>query len=87
MASLHAMLGNRDAALQDAGQATTVAETDNETVFFVAVTCARLGDRDRALEWLQRAATMGYSRAEIRMRVDFDLLRSDPRFAALITSR
>jgi eukaryotic-like serine/threonine-protein kinase len=87
MASLHAMLGNRDAALQHAGQAATVAETDNETAFFVAVTHARLGDRDRALEWLRRAATMGYSRAEIRMRVDFDRLRADPRFNVIVNSK
>jgi hypothetical protein len=60
---------------------------DNETAFFAAVAYARLGDGDRALEWLQRAATMGYSRAEIRMRVDFDRLRADPRFGAIVASK
>jgi TPR repeat protein len=46
-----------------------------------------LGDQDRALEWLQRAAAMGYSRAEIRMRVDFDRLRADPRFSGIVNSK
>jgi tetratricopeptide (TPR) repeat protein/TolB-like protein/tRNA A-37 threonylcarbamoyl transferase component Bud32 len=87
MASVHAMLGNRDAAHEHVRQGTAIAADDNETAFFAAVTHARLGDQDRALEWLQRAAAMGYSRAEIRMRVDFDQLRRDPRFSALITSK
>jgi hypothetical protein len=80
-------VGDRDAAFQHVRQGTTIAADDNETAFFAAVTYARLGDQNRALEWLQRAATMGYSRAEIRMRVDFDSLRVDPRFGALVASR
>jgi tetratricopeptide (TPR) repeat protein/TolB-like protein len=87
MASLHAMLANRDAAFDHVRQGTTIAGDDNETAFFAAVAYLRLGDQDRALDWLQRAATLGYSRAEIRMRVDFDPLRTDPRFDAIVASR
>jgi serine/threonine protein kinase/tetratricopeptide (TPR) repeat protein len=87
MASLQAMIGNRDAAIEHVRRGTTMAAEDNETAFFAAVTFARLGDQGRALEWLQRAATMGYSRAEIRMRVDFDRLRGDARFATIVASK
>jgi tetratricopeptide (TPR) repeat protein len=87
MASLDAMLGERESALEHVRHGTTIVTDDNETAFFAAVAYARLGDRDRALEWLQRAAAMGYSRAEIRMRVDFDRLRADPRFGGIVSSK
>ncbi len=86
MAGLQATLGQREAALEHVRQGTTIVADDNETAFFAAVAYVRLGDGDRALEWLQRAVGMGYSRAEIRMRVDFDRLRADPRFAAIVSA-
>lgn len=50
-----------------------------------ALVYAGLGDRDRALDWLNRARE-GHSASIIWLRAEpiFDGLRSDPRFAALI---
>jgi tetratricopeptide (TPR) repeat protein/tRNA A-37 threonylcarbamoyl transferase component Bud32 len=87
MASVLAMLGNRDAAVEHVREGTSIAPDDNETAFFGAVTYARLGDTDKTFEWLQRAARAGYSRAEMRMRADFDRLHADPQFTALLASK
>ena len=53
--------------------------------FFIATLYARLGNRDKALEWLQR----GYEQRDYRMTLlsvafEFDGFRDDPRFKELI---
>jgi len=85
MASVHAALGEHARALECLRKGLADAGDDNESAFFAAVTYARLGDRERAMEALERSAALGYSRADIRMRVDFDRLRSDPRFAKIVS--
>jgi len=47
---------------------------------------AALGDKDQAFRWLQRAAAEGAgSLQSIKVDPPFDPIRSDPRFAALLT--
>ena len=46
---------------------------------------ARLGERDRAFEWLERAyAKHSPQLPHVRERLEFDNLRSDPRFNDLL---
>ncbi len=61
------------------------AKTDNVNAFDVAQWFARAGDADRTMEWLERA----YDRRtpfllHVKASATFDLVRSDPRFAALL---
>ena len=51
----------------------------------IASIYAALGERDKAFTWLDRAFDDGASGVlYLRVRRDWDSLRSDPRFAALI---
>ena len=64
----------------------TVAAGPDPDVFGIAIAYLRLGDRDRALEWL----TKGFDAKELLapfMRLDpaLDSLRADPRFQKLVT--
>jgi hypothetical protein len=55
------------------------------TPYSFARTCARLGEKDRALKWLERAYAE-HSDHLVLLKVDpiFDGLRSDPRFIDLL---
>jgi serine/threonine-protein kinase len=87
MASIYAALDDRPHARDYLLRGIPLALDDNESAFFAAVTYARLGDVEQALKWLRIAVSHDYSRAEIRMRVDFDRLRDDARFGALVASK
>ena len=56
-----------------------------DTGVAIAAAYARLGERDRAFEWLERAYTERSPRLpHLRELVEFDNLRSDPRFNDLL---
>ena len=51
----------------------------------VAGTYARLGENERALEWLEKAfAARDANLSNLKVDTSFDNLRSDPRFAELM---
>jgi hypothetical protein len=51
----------------------------------IAEVYAGLGERDRAFEWLDRAfAVRARSMAWLSVRHQFDVLRGDPRYGALV---
>ena len=53
--------------------------------FHIALAYAGLGDKDAALRWLERAYTERASFMDgLNVTPGFDVLRSDPRFAALL---
>jgi uncharacterized protein HemY len=55
------------------------------TATAIAGAYARLGERDLAFEWLERAyAERSRTLVNLRERVEFDNLRSDPRFNDLL---
>jgi tetratricopeptide (TPR) repeat protein len=55
------------------------------TTLSIAGAHARLGERDRAFEWLERAyAERNPGLVHVRELVEFDNIRSDPRFADLL---
>jgi tetratricopeptide (TPR) repeat protein len=60
-------------------------EVTGATTVALAGAYARLGERDRAFEWLERAYAQRSPRLpHVREMVEFDNLRSDPRFNALL---
>ncbi len=83
----HAMLDEPGEALEQLEEALSLRPADPEYLFFSGLIHNRLGHRERALEWLERAVAKGYSTAEIRNTVELDDLRTDPRFKALLTKR
>jgi serine/threonine-protein kinase len=84
MATDHAMLGERADALAHLNTAFKLRPDDPEAQFQGAIVYNQLGDRGQALTMLERAAARGYSPAELRAAPEFDSLRNDPRFQALL---
>lgn len=79
-----AMLGKRAEALRGLDKVLALHAPDAETAYFAAIIHVQTGDADKGLEWLGRAVQMKYSRAEIRNTIEFDGLRNDPRYRALV---
>jgi tetratricopeptide (TPR) repeat protein len=80
----HAMLDQPDVALAHLEDALAQRPAEPEYMFFAALVHSRLGHRDRAIEWLERAVVAGYSTAEIRSTAELDYLRTDVRFKTLL---
>ena len=84
-ATAYAALGERDKAVEWAERALTADPDEPVVVYNVACTYTELGNVDRAIELLDRAVTLGYgNRAWLEKDSDFDLLRADPRFQAIL---
>jgi tetratricopeptide (TPR) repeat protein len=82
---LLARTGQRERALEVAARLERMNETVRNCAFQVAVVYAGAGERERALEWLERAwrthqVHFPFAAVEPRFRT----LRDDPRFRALL---
>ncbi len=56
---------------------------DPEELSRIADIYERLGERDEALRWLERALVAGYSLVDIDDNPELEELRQDPRFKSL----
>ena len=85
LASVYALKGERAKELQQLEEGKAVAQRGELPAFFVALAYARLGDKNEAIEWLQRSyQNKEIMIADINVFPPFDPLRSDPRFEALV---
>jgi serine/threonine-protein kinase len=85
LASVYALKGERAKELQQLEEGKAVAQRGELPAFFVAVAYARLGDKNEAIEWLQRSyQNKEIMIADINVFPPFDPLRSDPRFETLV---
>src|SRR5262249_22703559 len=80
----YAVSGNRNDALGIVEELKSAAETDDDAPIRIAQALVGLGDKERAIEWLEKA----YQRRAHWLRAlktdfTFDPLRSDPRFKDL----
>jgi serine/threonine-protein kinase len=86
LAEVHAKLGHpveANAQLLAAGDVSG----NPHNMLFGAIILNHLGDRNAALDWLEKAAKKGLPKAELRAWIEFDNLRDDPRFQALLIGR
>jgi hypothetical protein len=61
------------------------AENERPDAFVLAVIWAQLGDKDRAMQWLERVyEARGGGFASLKVNPVFDPLRSDSRFQVLL---
>jgi TolB-like protein/class 3 adenylate cyclase len=89
-----AALGAKEAALREGRRAvellpvTKDALNGAEILYFYAVICAWIGERDRAIEQLEILAKIpaGISYGEILLDPFWDPLRADPRFEKIVAS-
>ena len=82
----HAKLGQRDEALKTLGQLQQLATRRYVTSYSFALVHIALGEKDKAIDWLERAYRdrAGPDIALIKVDPFFDDLRGDPRFEALL---
>ncbi len=66
-----------DQAFDSSGKLQVTAES-------VARLYSLLGMKDRAFEWLEESREKGYSLRDLKVHPDFDNIRPDPRYAALL---
>ena len=80
LAICHAMLEDRKPALDALQAGLRLSPNDPEIRFKAALVYKHLGDLPQCLSWLDKAASVGFSKTIIRDTPDFDDLRKDPRF-------
>jgi serine/threonine protein kinase/tetratricopeptide (TPR) repeat protein len=87
LAWAYALSGQRDRALEIIRELTQRSRREYVAPFQLAVAYAGLGDKDRALAWLERGATMRDPAGILSLLADplLDPLRSDARFTRLLT--
>jgi tetratricopeptide (TPR) repeat protein len=86
LARYWAMLGDRTKAL-DYLNRSLIGKNDKELLFAAAMVYNQLRETGPALEWLSKAFAAGYSKSVVSKDVDFDNLRGNPRFEALIGAK
>jgi len=83
-AQYYAMLGDSHAAKTEIQKAAEQAPHDPDVLFRAALVYNQAGDQRQTLEWLKKAVAANFSRTTVRDTPDFDHLRSDPQFKALV---
>jgi serine/threonine protein kinase/tetratricopeptide (TPR) repeat protein len=83
-ADYYAMLDQDRPAREQMDQALKIAPTDADLLFRAAILYNHLGNIDKALDFLAKSEALGCSRTLIRDTPDFDDLKNDPRFGAIL---
>ena len=83
-ADYYAMLERSSQAREQLARALEVTSSDAEVLFRAAILHNHFGDTEKTLDFLNKAVAAGYSRTAIRDTPDFDRLKDDPRFRALL---
>lgn len=82
---LYAVMGRRGEALRVIAKLQDLAKADNVALYCVAVIYEGLGESDKALDWIERAAERGVM-TNMGLRVDprMAALRQHPRYAVIL---
>lgn len=81
IADCHAMLGHAVNARQLVEEALKIAPEDVNLMVKAGQIYEQIGDRDRALQWMNKALVRGYSRDILDRSPSLASLRTDPRFS------
>ncbi len=84
VANYHAMLNEESKARALLSRALESAPMDSDVLFRAAILNNHFGDTAKTFDFLNKAVAAGYSRTVIRDTPDFEHLRTDPRFRALL---
>jgi tetratricopeptide (TPR) repeat protein len=83
-ADYYAMVDEEQQAREQMARALEVAPTDADVLFRAAILNNHFGDTEKTLQFLSKSVAAGYSRTVIRDTPDFDHLKDDARFKALL---
>jgi tetratricopeptide (TPR) repeat protein len=86
LADSYSMVGRHDDARQAAAGVERLGTTDGAVLHMVANTYEQIGDRTKALEWLEKALAAGYPRDAVERSPTLAELRKDKRYASLGTT-
>jgi Flp pilus assembly protein TadD len=84
LAVSHARIGQADSARVALQRLAGLAQIRPGILHDMAVVYEILGDRDRALEYIEQGLRQGLQRADVDASPDLDALRADPRYRALL---
>jgi eukaryotic-like serine/threonine-protein kinase len=84
IADYYAMMNQEQMAREEMTRALEIAPTDADVLFRAAILYNHFGDTDKTLAFLSKSVAAGYSRTVIRDTPDFDHLKDDPHFHALL---
>jgi eukaryotic-like serine/threonine-protein kinase len=84
-ADYYSMLDQERQAREQLARALEIAPKDAEVLFRAAILYNHFGDAEKTLDSLAKSVSAGYSRTAIRDTPDFDHLKDDRRFRALIS--
>jgi tetratricopeptide (TPR) repeat protein len=84
-ADYYAMLDQEPEAREQMARALQTAPEDADVLFRAAILYNHFGDPGRTLHFLTKSIAVGYSRTLIRDTPDFDHLKDDRRFRALLS--
>ena len=79
-----AMVDKKEDALASLQKAVSLSPKDPDVHFRAALVYNHLGNTDLTLEWLEKALASGAPADWIRVTPDFDHLRADPQFQAIL---
>ena len=82
--SYYGMLGMKDSARIYTEQALAMDTTDARLMFVAATTYEKIGNRDLALHWIEKALDAGYSVSDISNQPELEALYTDPRYKAIV---
>jgi serine/threonine protein kinase/tetratricopeptide (TPR) repeat protein len=83
-ADYYAMLDQEQKAREQLTRALEIAPKDAEVLFRAAILQNHFGQADKTIDLLNKSVAAGYSKTVIRDTPDFDHLKNDPRFRALL---
>jgi tetratricopeptide (TPR) repeat protein len=83
-ADYYAMLDDQRQARDQLARALEISPADPDVLFRAAILHNHFGDKAKTLDYLDKSVAAGYSRNVIRDTPDFDSLKDDPRFRALL---
>ncbi len=86
LASDYAMLADKAQALKNLKAGLSVAPEEPEYLVTAAMVHNDLGNKEESLNWLAKAVSRGYSRAEILVAPEFDNLRGEAEARGLLRS-
>ena len=86
LAMYHAMRGEKIAARDNIEAAIRLQPKNPDVLFAAGITYEQLGDTNRALDALEKAASFGLSPEMLQDTPNFDVLKNNPRFIGLVQS-
>jgi len=87
LAICHAMLGEKQVALDALRHGLQLSPADPTFLFQAALVHNQFGESDQAIDWLKKASTAGYSQVRMRDYPNFDSLWANPRSQELLRAK